>query len=107
MGRDAATTDRLRNLISRIESQTESGGLHWERQVGSAHRDARLSNNLLILGPTEPTSDHSLPRYLFVTPFESPECIEINSDDPELGAPVVGILEVVEAAVRDRAPDRP
>ena len=81
MGRDAATTVRLRNLISRIKSQTKSGGLHWERQVGSAHRYARLNNNLLILGPATPLSDRSVPRYLFITPFDSPDCIEINSDD--------------------------
>ena len=107
MGREAATTDRLRNLISRIESQTESGGLHWERQVGSAHRYARLNNNLLILGPAEPTSDHSLPRYLFVTPFDSPDCIEINSDDPELGAAVVKLVQVVETASKNEPPTDP
>src|SRR6266850_2666138 len=89
MSRDAATTVRLRNLISRIASQTDTGGLHWERQVGSAHRYARLNNNLLILGPATPLSDRSVPRYLFITPFDSPDCIEINSKDAELGADVV------------------
>ncbi len=98
MGRDAATTDRLRNLISRIESQTESGGLHWERQVGSAHRYARLNNNLLILGPATPLSDRSAPRYLFITPFDSPDCIEINSNDAELGAAVIKLAQEVETA---------
>ena len=98
MGRDAATTDRLRNLISRIESQTESGGLHWERQVGSAHRYARLNNNLLILGPATPLSDRSAPRYLFITPFDSPDCIEINSNDAELGADVIKLAQEVETA---------
>ena len=107
MGRDAATTVRLRNLISRIASQTESGGLHWERQVGSAHRYARLNNNLLILGPAEPASGHSLPRYLFVTPFDSPDCIEINSDDAELGAAVVKLVQVVEAASKNEPPTDP
>ena len=107
MGRDAATTVRLRNLISRIESQTESGGLHWERQVGSAHRYARLNNNLLILGPAQPTSDHSVPRYLFVTPFDSPDCIEINSDDAELGAAVVKLVQVVETASKNEPPTDP
>ena len=85
MDRDAATTDRLRNLISRIESLTEKGELHWERQVGSAHRFARWNNNLLILGPAAPLSEMSVPRYLMITPFDSPDCIEINSDDAELG----------------------
>jgi len=107
MGRDAATNDRLRNLISRIKSQTESGGLHWERQVGSAHRYARLNNNLLILGPAEPTSDHRLPRYLFVTPFDSPDCIEINSDDAELGPAVLQLVQAVETASKNEPPTDP
>ncbi len=72
MGREAATTDRLRNLIS-----------------------------------AEPTSDHSLPRYLFVTPFDSPDCIEINSDDPELGAAVVKLVQVVETASKNEPPTDP
>src|SRR6266852_8154803 len=101
MGRDAATTDRLRNLISRIKSQTESGALHWERQIGSAHKYARLNNNLLILGPAQPTSDHSVPRYLFVTPFDSPDCIEINSDDAELGPAVMKLVAEVETASKN------
>jgi hypothetical protein len=107
MGRDAATTDRLRNLISRIESQTESGELHWEKQVGSAHRYARLNNNLLILGPASPLSDHSVPRYLFVTPFDSPDCIEINSNDAELGAAVTKLVQTVETASDNEPPTDP
>lgn len=107
MGRDAATTDRLRNLISRIESQTESGGLHWERQAGSAHRYARLNNNLLILGPADPASKHGVPRYLFVTPFDSPDCIEINSDDAELGAAVLKLVQAVETASKNEPPADP
>jgi hypothetical protein len=107
MGRDAATTDRLRNLISRIESQTESGGLHWERQVGSAHRYARLNNNLLILGPAAPLSDTSVPRYLFITPFDSPDCIEINSNDAELGADVIKLAQEVETASQNEPPTDP
>ena len=101
MGRDAATTVRLRNLISRITSQTKSGGLHWERQVGSAHRYARLNNNLLILGPATPLSDRSVARYLFITPFDSPDCIEINSDDADLGADVIKLAQEVEIASQD------
>jgi len=107
MGRDADTTDRLRNLISKIESLTESGALHWERQVGSAHRYARWNNNLLILGPAAPMSDQHVPRYLFVTPFDSPDCIEINSDDPELGGAVMKLAHEVEAASKDEPPTDP
>ncbi len=107
MGRDAATTDRLRNLISRIKSQTESGALHWERQIGSAHKYARLNNNLLILGPATPLSDHSVPRYLFVTPFDSPDCIEINSNDAELGSEVIKLVQTVETARGHEAPTDP
>jgi len=92
MDRDSATTDRLRNLIAKLQSLTMSGGLHWEKQVGSAHRYARWNNNLLILGPSTPLSDTSVPRYLFVTPFDSPDCIEINSEDAELGSAVIGLL---------------
>jgi hypothetical protein len=107
MGRDAATTVRLRNLISRIESQTESGGLHWEKQVGSAHRYARLNNNLLILGPATPLSDTRVPRYLFITPFDSPDCIEINSNDAELGADVIKLAQEVETASDNEPPTDP
>ena len=107
MGRDAATTVRLRNLISRIKSQTKSGGLHWERQVGSAHRYARLNNNLLILGPATPLSDRSVARYLFITPFDSPDCIEINSMDKELGPAVTELAQSVETASKDEPPTDP
>ena len=96
MTRDTATTDRLRTLISKIESLTENRKLHWERQAGSAHRYARWNNNLLILGPATPLSDHSVPRYLFVTPFDSPNCIEINTDDADLGAAVMKLVRTVE-----------
>jgi hypothetical protein len=96
MDRDAATTERLRQLISKIESLTEAGDLHWERQAGSAHRYARWNNNLLILGPATPSSETSVPRYLFITPFDSPNCIEINSEDAELGAAVTKLVSEVE-----------
>jgi hypothetical protein len=98
MQRDTATTDRLRNLIAKLESLTESGNLHWERQAGSAHRYARWNNNLLILGPATPLGDTDVPRYLFITPFDSPNCIEINSDDAELGAAVMKLVKEVENA---------
>ena len=107
MGRDSATTDRLRNLISKLESLTKSSALHWEKQAGSAHRYARWNNNLLILGPETPLSDTSVPRYLFVTPFNSPDCIEINSDDAELGPDVIKLVQEVESAGKDEPPTDP
>ncbi len=103
MVRNSATTERLRNLISKIEAATKSGELHWERQAGSAHRYARLNNNLLILGPSAPVSDSGVPRYLFITPFDSPDCIEVNSDDEELGADVMKLVKTVE----DRSQNEP
>ena len=107
MGRDAATNERLRNLITRVESLTESGELHWEKQTGSAHRYARLNNNLLILGPATPLSDTSVPRYLFITPFDSPDCIEINSDDSDLGSAVAKLAQEVETASSNEPPTDP
>src|ERR1043166_8768834 len=104
MDRDAATTDRLRNLISRIESLTEKGELHWDRQVGSAHRCARWNDNLLILGPAAPLSEPSVPRYLMITPFDSPDCIEINSDDAELGAAVMKLVRTVDQRGKNEPP---
>src|ERR1041385_8627460 len=97
MVRNPATTEKLRNLISKIESSTESGELHWERQAGPAHRYARLNNNLLILGPVTPLSESGVARYLFITPFDSPDHIEINSDDDELGAAVMKLVRTVDA----------
>ena len=103
MVRNSATTERLRNLISKIEVTTKSGELHWERQAGSAHRYARLNNNLLILAPAAPLSDAKVPRYLFITPFDSPDCIEVNSNDEELGADVIKLVKTVE----DRSQNEP
>src|SRR5215470_17533009 len=96
MTRDSGTTDRLRRLIEHITSLTETHELQWERQIGSAHRYARLNNNLLILGPATPISQKNVPRYLFITPFDSPDCIEINSDDADLGADVLKLVTEVE-----------
>jgi hypothetical protein len=107
MHRDSGTIDRLRNLISKIEALTESGELHWEKQVGSAHRYARWNNNLLILGPATPLSDERVPRYLFVTPFDSPDCIEVNSDDDELGAAVLQLARKVETVSKNEPPTDP
>jgi hypothetical protein len=107
MHRDPATTERVRNLVAKIESLTESGELHWERQAGSAHRYARLHNHLVILGPATPLSDTSVPRYLFITPFDSPDCVEINSSDPELGGAVLKLVREVESASAGEPPTDP
>ena len=107
MDRDSATTDRLRNLIAKLRSLTASGELHWERQAGSAHRYARWNNHLVILGPATPLSEKNIPRYLFITPFDSPDCIEINSDDAELGSAVIGLVREVETVSRDESPTDP
>ncbi|HSQ18849.1 MAG TPA: hypothetical protein VLR92_00610 [Blastocatellia bacterium] len=101
MKRDAGTTERLRGVISKLESLTENGELHWEKQAGSAHRYARWTNNLVILGPAAPLSDTHVPRYLFITPFDAPDYIEINSDDPELGSAVMALAKEVEAASKN------
>ena len=96
MTRDSSTTARLGKFIDHITSLTEKRELQWERQLGSAHRYARLDNNLLILGPATPISETSVPRYLFITPFDSPDCIEVNSDDSDLGAAVMNLIKEVE-----------
>ena len=101
MARDSATTDRLGKLIAKLQSLTVDGALHWEKQAGSAHRFARWNNNLVILGPSSPLSDTSIPRYLFITPFDSPDCIEINSEDDELGPAVIELAQDVETASQD------
>ena len=101
MTRDSETTDRLRRFIDQISSLTEKHELHWERQSGSAHRYARLNNHLLILGPAAPASEN-VPRYLFITPFDSPQCIEINSDDVDLGAAVLKLVQDVEVITENQ-----
>ena len=101
MTRDAATTDRLRRVIDQLSALTDKQQLHWERQLGSAHRYARLDNNLIILGPAAPISSN-VPRYLFITPFDSPDCIEINSDDTDLGAAVLKLVQEVEAITQNQ-----
>lgn len=107
MTRDAATTQRLGALLTQLISLTERGELSWERQVGSAHRYARWKNNLLILGPSDPPSDTSAPRYLFVTPFDSPACVEINSADKELGASLMRLVGAVERVSGNEPPVDP
>ena len=96
MARDPVINERLAKLLDELTSRTRSGELHWERRLGSAHRYARWKNNLLILGPAEPLSETKIPRYLFVTPFDSPSCIEINSDDPVLGPALLELVALVE-----------
>jgi hypothetical protein len=102
MTRDSETTDRLRRFIDQLTSLTEKHELPWERQSGSAHRYARFNNHLLILGPATPPSGTNVPRYLFITPFDSPECIEINSDDVDLGAAVLKLVQEVEATTHNQ-----
>lgn len=102
MTTDSETADRLRRFIEHISSLTEKGELQWERQLGSAHRYARLDNHLLILGPASPMTEKNIPRYLFITPFDSPECIEINSDDVKLGPAVMRLAQQVEAITQQQ-----
>jgi len=107
MARNATTTERLRSLLLQITSLTEKGDLHWERQVGSAHRYARWNNNLFILGPDAPLKTKKTPRYLFITPFDSPACIEVNSEDDDLGQDLLKLVTTVEAASKDESPTDP
>jgi len=107
MSRDAAATNRLTTLLAQLVSLTKSGELHWERQVGSAHRYARWKNNLLILGPADPLSNTAIPRYLFITPFDSPACVEINSSDEDLGSSVMELVAAVEQMSKGEPPTDP
>ena len=107
MARDQVTKDRLARLLAQLLSLTDSGKLHWERQLGSAHRYARWNNNLLILGPAEPLSETKVPRYLFITPFDSPSCLEINSSDAELGSGLMELVAKVEQASKNEPPTDP
>lgn len=107
MPRDQETSDRLSKLLQQLISLTEQGELHWERRLGSAHRYARWKNNLLILGPAESPSETKIPRYLFLTPFDSPSCIEINSSDEVLGGALLELVKVVERMSKDEPPTDP
>jgi hypothetical protein len=107
MARDQGTNERLTKLLAQLISLSQSGKLHWERQLGSAHRYARWNNNLLILGPAEPVSETNLPRYLFMTPFDSPSCIEINSADADLGSALMNLVAIVEEISKDEPPTDP
>jgi hypothetical protein len=105
--RDSATTARLRSLFAHILFLTTTGELRWERRYGSAHRYSSWNNNLLILGPDTAPDDERTPRYLLITPFDSPDCIEVNSNDPELGDTVRALVSAVDAAVADESPTDP
>ena len=104
---DPKTVERLRELLAQITALTTTKGIHWERQINSAHRYARWNNNLLILGPDSSLEERDVPRYLFITPFDSPDCIEVNSNDEELGAAVLALVRAVEAQTRDEPPVDP
>jgi hypothetical protein len=53
----------------------------------------------LILGPDVPPDDNRTPRYLLITPFDSPDCIEVNTNDRELGDTVRALVGAVDSAV--------
>jgi hypothetical protein len=107
MPRDQGTSDRLSKLLQQLISLTQKGELHWERRLGSAHRYARWKNNLLILGPAAAASETKTPRYLFMTPFDSPSCVEINSSDAVLGGALLELVTVVEEMSKDEPPTDP
>ena len=107
MPRDQGTSDRLSKLLQQLISLTQKGELHWERRLGSAHRYARWKNNLLILGPAAAPSKTKTPRYLFMTPFDSPSCIEINSADVDLGSALMSLVAIVEEASENEPPTDP
>ena len=107
MTRDRVTDERLAKLLDELTSLTRSGELHWERRLGSAHRYARWKNNLLILGPAEPLSETKVPRYLFLTPFDSPSCIEVSSDDSSLGPALLELVALVEQMSKHEPPTDP
>ncbi|HKZ80207.1 MAG TPA: hypothetical protein VJ124_18175 [Pyrinomonadaceae bacterium] len=96
MLRDTKVTERIGRFLATIIELTEKGKLPWNRQVGSAHRYARWNNNLLILGPSDEKVE--VPRYLFVTPFDSPACLEVNSEDEDFGQDVLKLVALVEKA---------
>src|SRR5260370_19015205 len=92
MGRDQVLTERLRLLLAELTSVTVSGTLCWERQLYSAHRYARWNDNMLILGPTASLDDPEIPRYLFLTPLNSPTASEITTEDAELRAALLALV---------------
>src|SRR6185503_20664083 len=107
MTRDQGTNDRLTKLLGDLISLTRAGDLHWERRLGSAHRYAKWNNNLLILGPAAPLSETKTPRYLFLTPFDSPNCIEICSNNEVLGPALLELVKLVEEVSQSEPPTDP
>lgn len=107
MSQSKETNERLAKLLADLTALTRKGDLHWERQLGSAHRYAKWNNNLLILGPAVPLSETKIPRYLFLTPFDSPTCIEICSNDELLGPPLLELVKLVEEASDSEPPTDP
>ena len=107
MAPNPETAERLRALLAQITALTTTNEIRWERQVNSAHRYARWNNNLLILGPAAPPDETEVARYLFITPFDSPHCIEVNSSDKELGAAVLALVRAVEAQTHGESPIDP
>jgi hypothetical protein len=101
MARDSATIAKLSSMLAQLIDLTNRGQLHWEKQIGSAHRYASWKNNLLILGPAAPISETSIPRYLFVTPLDSPLHVEINSADEQLGTELMQLVQAVENATQN------
>ena len=107
MDQSQVSDERLSALLTQLTELTRSGSLHWERQLGSAHRYARWKNNLLILGPAAPVSETKVPRYLFLTPFDSPSCLEITSTNETLGHALMELVSVVEESSGDQPPKDP
>lgn len=97
-----SATERQLSLLTQITYLTTQGKIQWDRQLQSAHRYARWKNNLLILGPDVPPEDSKTPRYLFITPFDSPDCIELSSDHKELGPAVLSLVRAVEASTANK-----
>ena len=107
MSKSKETNERLEKLLAQLTSLTRNGDLHWERQLGSAHRYAKWNNNLLILGPAAPLSETKTPRYLFLTPFDSPNCIEICSNNEVLGPALLELVKLVEEVSQSEPPTDP
>ncbi|MEO6393570.1 MAG: hypothetical protein ABIP75_17095 [Pyrinomonadaceae bacterium] len=106
MKRNPEVTETLRGALARLITLTSSGELHWERQLNSSHRYGRWKNHLLIIGPDLDSDAQNTPRYLFMTPFDSPDCIEINSNDAELGHLVLALVDAVNSVtVKEPATD--
>jgi|GEM_PF-545919 len=101
MARDSVTIAKLSSMLAQLITLTNSSQLQWEKQIGSAHRYATWKNNLLILGPADPLSETSIPRYLFITPLDSPVHVEINSADEQLGGELMQLVQAVELATQN------